>query len=487
MREAFAAPLHELETLMPASHLNRTLCAIALLAVLLAGIGMSGITRAYGQEAPVLRPGIDVALGPDGHPLPDGAENTAPPVQPHQTGLAPLPPALPPLPEQPVRRRAETRDQYVPLGIPAGAFRIFPELRIDGVVTDNVDQTKHGKVADTGLRIAPSIRLQSNWVRHSLTFSAAGEHIFYNKTPEQNDTGIDVNTALRLDIRRRTNLELTAAYALDQTPSSNSQVPNAAVGKRSDHEASFTSALTHRFNRLTATVRAEARWLIFGDVALQGGGKENNADRDYVEPRLALRLGYEVSPAVQPFVELAYNPRIHRLRVDRSGLRRNSHGFSATAGIVFNESEIWSGDIAVVFQARTFRDSALDDIISVGVAGNIVWRPSQLTTVTFNSASTIDETATAGQAGIRTYTAGLNVAHTLRQNITLSAGLGIEYEDIIGTSQDDLTFSARLGLSYILNRDMELTGGYRFTRQKSGTPGDGYTENRLTVGVRFRL
>ena len=108
-----------------------------------------------------------------------------------------------------------------------------------------------------------------------------------------------------------------------------------------------SAALTHRFGRLSTTLQGGAVWQYYDDVELAGGGEEDNSDREYVEPEAALRVGYEASPALQPFVEAAYPPRFHFEDRDRNGFDRNSDGYRVEAGVAFEPSPIWSGELAL--------------------------------------------------------------------------------------------------------------------------------------------
>ncbi|MGE0210359.1 MAG: outer membrane beta-barrel protein [Parvibaculaceae bacterium] len=460
----------------------------ALLALLLIG----GFRPALAQEADMLR-GTQDPLAPleEADPTLRGTEDID-----TQQGLAiPAPPPPPqltvgPAPEEsepPLRRKGAEEEPFAPLGVRTGGLILYPALELGGVVTDNVRQTKRDRKSDIGLRVAPALRVESDWVRHALRLSANGDFTFYETYDDFNRTNLDAEAGLRLDVRRSTTLDLTANYSLTQTSSSDIEVPNNAVGQRQDEEAGVLAALKHRFNRLEATLTTGASWLFYGDVDLAGGGTEDNSDRDYVEPSAGLRLGYEASPAFTPFIEAVYAPRIHHKEVDRSGLRRDSDGGYARAGTAFNVSEIWSGEAALRVDVRDYEDPTLDTEALVGFDANVSWRPTRLTTVTLTGKTGLEESSLPGVSAVRSYEAGLDVTHALRENIILSAGTGFAFADYPGKSDDEWQADANLALSYILRRNIEFVLGYEFTHLESKAPDDGYTENRVTAGMRFRL
>ena len=378
-------------------------------------------------------------------------------------------------------------EPYAPLGLRAGAFMLFPSLGISGTYSDNVGQVSHAPRDDAGLRLTPALRVESNWVRHRLTFDGSGDLVFYKRQRDFDETTANATANLRLDVRRTTTAEFIADYRLSETSASDSEVPDAAVGRRQDQEFGISGALTHRFNRLSATATVGARALVFDDVELAGGGRENNSDRDYIEPSVALRLGYETSPAIQPFIEAGYRPRVHRRARDRSGQRRNSHGGFLRAGIDLNLSPVWSGNVAARYDVRVFDDRRLDSVHAVGVDANVTWQPTRLTRVVFTAASGIDESASSGVSGSRTYQGSIAVSHNLRENIVIGATGGIDFSDFIGASDEELLLSGGLSASYRIAREIELLASYEIRGFESTQPGSDYIENQISAGFRFRL
>ena len=475
-------------------------CMLAVCVVLMNGAG-----SAFAQQAIGLRPSLDEGTSVAAPPPPDDASNaddglappqapeTAPVTDPQFDESAEIPPSppggIPPLTR--TLERAETAaptvGPYDPLGIRLGAFRAYPSVEVTGVVTDNVRQSASDRQADIGLRIAPELRLQSDWVRHSASLNANSELIFYADDTDFNEHSANVTGNVLLDVRRSTTWETTGTYGLTQTSPASSEVPNSAAGRRTDHAFGLTSRLSHRMGRLVGRISAGARYLLFDDVSLSGGGREDNSDRNYLEPSAELRLSYEHTPAIRPFAEIRYRPRIHDRTVDRSGLRRNSHGGTVAAGVEFDLSQIWRGEVALRYDVRTFDDATLDTVHSAGVDANVTWRPSQLTTVRWTASSELDESAASGISAVRSYTGAVAIDHALLQHVIIRATGGLAFNDRIGSRQDELTFDAGIGISYLLSRKAEVLARYGFTSFETFKSDDDYIENQFTAGFRYKL
>ena len=88
---------------------------------------------------------------------------------------------------------------------------------------------------------------------------------------------------------------------------------------------------------------AAALAFVYSDVALGGGGTENNSDRNYIEPQLSVRTGYGLKPGLKPYVKLEYAPRFHPQAADRNGERRDSQGGAVYLGAAVDGRPLWSG------------------------------------------------------------------------------------------------------------------------------------------------
>lgn len=435
---------------------------------------------------------VSGAVAQDADGLRSTVDDTAAAEEPQgQQAITPLQPSLtinPPVePEAlPIRRARRENEPYAALGVDTGGLIAYPGLRLGATVTDNVAQANSGREGDIGLNVRPSLRLESDWVRHSFTTDASGEFIFYSDHSDEDVTTADVRSRLKLDVRHTTDLAFEAGYRLSQESASNIDVPDAAIGDRTDQTVDTSTALTHRFGRLETALRGGALWQFYDDVKLNGGGREDNSDREYVEPEGVLRIGYEVSPAFRPFAEAAYRPRFHDKKVDRNGLRRNSDGYQFSAGAAFDPSPIWSGELALTYLIRDYDDDTLDTNDAFGLTGNIMWRPTALTSVRFRAVTDLDETSIAGSSGSRNYLAEIDISHDLRDNLTAIAGFGAGYEKFQGIGQDEITLDAKAGLIWRLNRGVALTADYNFEWSDSSEPSSDYHEHRFTAGIELR-
>ncbi len=352
------------------------------------------------------------------------------------------------------------------------------------VYTSNVAGSASDAKSDFGLSVSPSLRFESDWVRHSWRGQATGDYVAYLENDDYNSLQADVSSAFRLDIRRTTRAEFDASYVLGQESSADSEVPDTAIGNRTDHTLAANAALIHDFGGLEGGVKLGIERQIFEDVDLSGGGTEDNSDRNNTTPSLALRLAYTDPPAIKPFIELAYAPRFHDEKFDRNGLRRDSQGITASLGVTLDRGPFWLGELALVYAMRDYEDSALDTNEAIGINGNLTWAPTELTSVVLTLETGLNESASATSSGSKTWSGRIDAAHELRENLILLAGFGVEFEKYSGGT--DTTLSPNLGIEWQLNPYLAWTAGYDGTWFEAADSGDSYNEQRLMTGIVLR-
>ena len=97
------------------------------------------------------------------------------------------------------------------------------------------------------------------------------------------------------------------------------------------------------------------------------------------------------------------------------------------------------------------------DALAPGLSAAMTWRPTDLTRFEFNASISLEETIAAGESATTRWSAGYTVAHDLRENLTVSAGLSLTKES---GGNDTLTLGTDLGLTWAMNRNVVLGLNY---------------------------
>lgn len=399
---------------------------------------------------------------------------TAPPI---------VMPALPEMPPRRVKRHSIDPDKVT--GYDDGAFQIKPSLEIGAVVSDNINLSATNRKADIGLRLRPSLAFQSEWPRHNWRGSMSAEWVNYLSTPSANSLTGSAETAFRLDIRRTTYVDFASNANVTSTSAGSSEVPSTAVGSRQDWAYGTSAVLNHDFGPMQGQIKLGMTRQAYGNVALTGGGTENNADRNYVEPSVSLRDTWGSPLArLKPYVQLTYDPRIHDQGVDRNGQRRNSQGVGAALGVTLQDGPIWTGDFSANFIARSYDDPALKTAMALGLNGSLTWSPTPLWNLVASSGLGLAESEVMGVSATPSWNVGLNASYAMRDNVTLRAGGTVTLSN--NSTGLDTTWVASSGAEWQLNPYLSLSGTLQSTWFNAALASSNYNEQRATMGVVVR-
>jgi hypothetical protein len=400
--------------------------------------------------------------------------------------VAPAPPPPPAVFDDTQTPRRKKRNRAIDdvNGLQVGALRLYPMLEIGVVASDNGGLVAKNRKTDAALRIAPSLRLQSDWSRHELDAAAK---INYQKSLATGDlTAVSSNNAahFRLDIRRSTQADFDVSYDVSQATGANGDLATDAAKPRRDHSAATRVSLRHDFGAWFAEAGLGASGLYAEDTTLSDGTTENNADRAYVQPAARLRAGLSNGALWRPFAEVSYDPRFYVKNKDRNGVRRDSHGYNTMLGLEFDDAGIWSGSIAAAYTLRDYAAAGLNSEQAVGLEAHASWKPQESTSVDFNSTVGVQDDFSTGSTAVRVWTVDLALSHALTDRLKLNGGAGLTIED--GSSGTDETYSTRLGAEWQLNPFFALSGEVGSTWFDAAKKADRYDEQHASVSAVIR-
>ncbi len=146
-----------------------------------------------------------------------------------------------------------------------------------------------------------------------------------------------------------------------------------------------------------------------------------------------------------------------------------------------NDDPLWTGELGLTYLHRNYEDASIRTANTLGLSGSLTWSPTELTRVVMETGTAIKEASGTGSSPTPTWTAGIDVTQAIRDNVDLTAGIGVEVEDF-GSSVDK-TYDANLGLSWKFNPILAWTAAYDLTWLDSGSAGSSYVEHRVSTGL----
>jgi hypothetical protein len=434
---------------------------------------------------------------PEVHPLTaanrPGAIVPIPPPLDFQPSASTPPPGLPPPNTLPLGTPPQRTlpiaagDAYSPIGIRGGSFLFFPAVELSTAYDSN-PQRVPGGAGSSYFVVAPELQVRSDWSRHLLTADIRGSYTEYgrNFTPSLDRPYLDAKIDGRIDVSRETQVLLENRFVVS---TDNPGSPNLQAGLAKlpiNTTVGGTLGVAQEFNRLQVTVKSTVDRSTYADSVLTDGEIVSNADRNFDQYAGILRVGYELDPGLKPFVEVGEDARIHDQVCTCNGQQRDSTGLSAKLGGDLDLFGSLTGEVAVGYLERTYKDPTLPDISGVLVDGSLIWQATALTTARFTAASSVSETTVPGVSGTFSHDFNLQVDHALRRWLigTLKAGYG--RDDYVGSPRQDSRYFASASLIYKMTRTLQVKSEVREDWLTSSVTGVAYDATSFLVGLRLQ-
>lgn len=400
-----------------------------------------------------------------------------------QTGSIPNPPieqnreANPPAapaerdnqPEPAIERRTIRPDPepFAPLGIRAGTVTLRPSISTGIRATTNADGSSDGSSAmlsETRLRT----RATTDWSRHSAFLDFDGT---YDKTISGEEYSAP-NAALRggfqLDLGARTTVKGEAGYRIRQEDPS---APTTIVGTSNRplvQELDAALGVRHEFGKFFADVKGNVDHTTYDNAEFSDGSVVSQKDRDNTFASIALRGGFEMSPAIKPFVEVELGKLMYDESVDANGFRRSGPRLGLRGGVELDIAEKLRGELAIGYLRQDIDDPRLAAIDGLSVDGAITWSPQRGTDVSLGLLTRVEGATAPDDSGSIFYEGTLGIKRQVRSNLDVNATLIGSLRDNTDGSGWDKGFGAEIGATYWFNRfvGIDVSARHEFTHSE---------------------
>lgn len=384
------------------------------------------------------------------------------------------------------------RPDYDPLGIRAGSFFVYPELRLGGLYDSNVYASDDNTEDEYALLVTPRIQALSNWNRHQLSLDIGGEIAEYPGKGDLNYQDFYIRNSGRLDINQANQINESFSFQRDHEDPSSPDFNNGQGGSGQSGEVTkyYTTDLNlayrHDFARFFTVVGGQ-----FTRYDFEDNDDVNEDDRDRNQYLARARLGYQISPRLNTFVQTSYDIRRYDETPNDQGFDRNSQGVALRGGLGVDLTSILFGEVSAGYSYRKYSDSELDSFGGFGYAGSLTWNVTPLTTVILQGAGDAYETTVEyeGDTASADYqkSVSVGVTHELLRNLLINGTVGYVRDDFEGTDRSDNTYLAGAGLSYLINRHLSLDATYDYSKRSTNSDGDDYDRNVVRFGVTAKL
>jgi len=372
---------------------------------------------------------------------------------------------------------------YEPLGLRVGAFTVSPTLGVGAEANDNIYYTTQGKTHDMIYSVAPAISVASDWGRHAITAKFSSQYNAFAKHSKENTFNWDVGAGGRLDIYGHTFATAGVDFSRGFEPRYS---PNALTGSAATDPSKpikfdvgqFNSMLHLEGNRLLVTLRADYANYNYFDAVTNSGKPIDQDVRDYHWWSWTTRADYALSPDTAFYLIYVGNDRKYR-----TSSLHDSHGYSVRVGANLDLTNLIRGEFDVGSIKQTYKDARYKPITGTAINAGIQYFPTELTTVSLNANTSVQETPDQKASGYLMTTAGLRVDHELLRDLRIYGALNSTEDRYKGENRKDHIRSIGIGANYLVSRNLTVQAGYQYNKLSSrGSDAiRSYEDNLFTV------
>jgi hypothetical protein len=361
-------------------------------------------------------------------------------------------------------------------GIRLGTFLLRPSISqtINTEKQTNTGGPSRRNYLTTGIRGT----LTSDWSRHSLTVTGDGawEKNFGSKDGEEPRARLEAD--LRLDLGEETRADLKAGYEFSREGTTD---PNALTGasvQGGEHRFTTGASIQRDFGKLRGLAALDLSRTVYTDAKGVNGQPISLSDRDQNAANLRGRIGYELSPALIPFLELNAGTTKYDRRLDNTGYARSSNSYGAKIGAEVDLGEKTRGEAAIGYLRKQYDDDRIASIGALTLDGELNWSPQRGTNVNLGLRTMIEDFAGGPQGGWISYRLDAGLTHELRSNLVARLTGQIVHRTFPSSDiENAVEYTAGAGLTWGLNRYLDLTADVSY----QWTPV--YDSNELRVGA----
>ncbi len=388
--------------------------------------------------------------------------------------------------EQPLDglRPAIRSDRNETPGIGLGSFVLRPALNTS--VASETTKSAGASTSRSYLQTELKGTLTSDWSRHQLTVT--GDGIFQRNLSGEGQTkpSATINGDLRLDLSRDTVAHLTGGYSLTRESATDPNALLDAVDQSRVQTLTGGATIERDFGLLRGLAALDLSRTTYSDATLSDGSSVSLSERNRNEGNLRLRVGYELSPALIPFLEASAGRSIYDESLDSAGYERDSQKIGGKAGVEIDLGEKLKGELGLGYRHVTFADARLAAIDAVVLDAAASWSPRRGTDITLGLVTSVEPSVVAGQSGYVSRALTLALTQQVRDDLVAKLSGGATWRDYrpAGTTGNDVVTTLGASMAYGLNRYVDLTADLSWERT---TPDNGSDTDVLRAGLGITL
>ncbi len=382
------------------------------------------------------------------------------------------------------------RPDFDPVGVRIGGFRLGASADAGIGWDSNVFGRASGVVSDGFAQQTGRVALDSDWTTHALGASASIDARQYFSESSLDWTDWDAGGYGRYDFSADASANASYRHYRQHLDVYSTDVQASGITRPVPYDSDEVQVGgTARFNRVGLLATGLYRTFRFEDVP--GAGSAGQLSNQSFNTAIgALGVSYALAPgrfvnAVLRLQDIAYT---NSTVGNDPRFGKDSITWAALLGFQYDFDGVWQGRIEAGYQQRDYEGSELRPLRGPAIEGGLTWSPTLLTTVRFVVATRLEESIRVNATGYRLNTGGIGVDHEVLRNVILSGDVALRNLQYRQPNQTATELGFVLGVRWLINRNIVLSGSYAYTDRLQATNGlTEFDRNLLMVRLRIAL
>ena len=375
---------------------------------------------------------------------------------------------------------------YDAVGVPVGAFLVFPRLEVGPGYDSNVLGVESNKTSDVYAGLSPNVFVTSAWSRHQVSASAGADLREYASQTSENEEAWHVQLDGRLDVVDQDTITggFEARKLYDERNSG--FYPVGAAAPLGYSKTGGYLRYTKEDGRVRAVVSADSFVYRYDSVPALSGGRIDQSFNNQTTSRFSVRGEYGLTPDTALFAQYSHVIKDY----EASGsLDLSSTEERGVSGFTADVSALVRASIGVGYIARSYNQPGFQAVSGLAANGLVQYFPTQLTTISASVRRTVEDSVDFNVSGFFDNQVRLRVVHELLRNVILSTYVNYENDDYRGISRNDNIATAGASALYRFSRNVGVNADLSYTNRTTTDRAAGpvFDETRFLVTVSFHI
>lgn len=373
-----------------------------------------------------------------------------------------------------------------PAGVPVGPGYLFPLLDVELFHDDNMFNAEPGSEVDSwGWKVSPNLTydVSNNIQRFALNWDL--EAGFYDATDVDDYVDNTVSGVFEYAPTDRFDSSVRAEYRDTRDPRGTGRAEGIITGLDQDPDEWHSYAIDGSVGYGAATTPARVE----GDLGFVSKTYDNNLAstifRNRDDTTAAGRFFYRVAPKTSVVLEGRYADASYDTASPISG-SLDSETYSLLGGLTWETTAITTATFKLGYITKDFDLASRADGDAFTWEGNLQWAPRTYSVVNLNTARSFNETDGTGNY-IQADSFSFDWTHGWSERISTVADISYSNDTFDPTTREDDRFYAGLRVSYLFQRWLTVSGGYRYEDRDSNRDAFDYTKNLFMLTATMSL